>query len=115
MEPRMLGITPGPRRRTPGLRREELAQRAGVSVDWYVRLEQGRYVAPSGATLAAAAGALRLDDDERGHLFFLARAAGPPRRLQRVEEIDDALARALPLLRDTPGLILGRRHDLLAW
>src|SRR6516165_2640196 len=60
------------RRRTPGLRREEVADAAGISVEWYVKLEQGRAVAPPGRTVAALARALRLDDTDRNHLHRLA-------------------------------------------
>ncbi|MDY7090723.1 MAG: helix-turn-helix transcriptional regulator [Actinomycetota bacterium] len=111
-----LGGTAGARR-VPGLRREELAALAGVSVDYYVRLEQGRNLNPSEAVLDALARALRLDDTERAHLFDLARPREarrrPPRRPQRVapatyqllETLDDAGA---------PAFIVGRRMDVLA-
>jgi transcriptional regulator with XRE-family HTH domain len=103
-------------RRVPGLRREELAALAGVSVDYYVRLEQGRNLNPSQAVLDAIARALQLDDTERAHFLALARpreTRRPPRRPQRVapatfqllETLDDAAA---------PAFIVGRRMDVLA-
>jgi transcriptional regulator with XRE-family HTH domain len=72
--PAALGLPDGRRRRTPGLRREEVAELAGIGVDWYVRLEQGRAVRPSVATIDALAQALRLDPAERTHLRALARS-----------------------------------------
>lgn len=78
-----VGLRPGPRRRTPGLRREEVAQLAGVSVDHYTRLEQGRGSSPSAAVVSALAGALQCDLDQRDHLFHLAGLSAPPRRAGR--------------------------------
>ena len=78
VRPEDVGLEPGPRRRVPGLRREELALLAGVSSDYYQRMEQGREVRPSDEVLEALAGALGLDDRERRHLFTLARAARRP-------------------------------------
>ncbi|HEY6501372.1 MAG TPA: helix-turn-helix transcriptional regulator, partial [Streptosporangiaceae bacterium] len=74
LTPAELGLTDGRRRRTPGLRREEVAELAGIGVDWYVRLEPGRAVRPSAATIDALARALRLDPAERTHLRALARS-----------------------------------------
>jgi PAS domain-containing protein len=106
----------GPRRRTPGLRREEVAELAGISVDWYVRLEQGRAVAPSRATVEALARALRLGDAERMHLRALARVdAGRP-----VAD-PDAPAALPPAIRSVldgiaqPAWVTNRVWDLLAW
>src|ERR671915_489059 len=65
------------RRRTPGLRREELAALAGISVDWYIRLEQGRAERPSPSVLDTLSAALRLNSDERAHLYALARSERP--------------------------------------
>lgn len=113
LDPKSTGFAPGPRRRTPGLRREELAHLAGLSVDWYTRLEQGRDINPSRETLEALARVLRLDDDERGHLFFLARPEPSPRAAARQERPDPAMARALDALR-TPALVISPRYDLLA-
>src|SRR5882757_1518736 len=78
IRPAEAGITDGPRRRTAGLRREEVAMLAGMSVDYVVRLEQGRSSQPSTQLLGALARALRLSDDERDHLFHLAGHQPPP-------------------------------------
>ena len=78
LPPRDVGLAEGPRRRTPGLRREEVAQLAGMSTDYYARLEQGRSPQPSVQMLSALARALRLTEDERDHLFHLA-GQQPPR------------------------------------
>jgi transcriptional regulator with XRE-family HTH domain len=80
LQPQDVGLPDYGRRRVPGLRREELAQLAGVSVDYYVRLEQGRDIRPSDSVLDAVASALCLDDAEREHLFALVR---PRRRARR--------------------------------
>jgi transcriptional regulator with XRE-family HTH domain len=104
------------RRRTPGLRREELAALAGISVDWYIRLEQGRAERPSPSVLEALARVLRLSTDERAHLYALARGERPPLG-QAPDEIPDAtlerVLRSLP--DDVPAYVLGRRWDVLAW
>lgn len=102
------------RRRTPGLRREEVAQLAGVSVDYYVRLEQGRNVQPSPAVLDALAKALRLDEDEHRYLIALAgQGTAAPRSIS--ERARPGILRLLQMLGPTPGFVLGRRMDVLAW
>src|SRR4030081_1956081 len=73
LNPRAVGLPGGRRRRTPGLRREEVAELAGIGVDWYIRLEQGRSVSPSVTTVDALARALRLSKVEHAHLRALAR------------------------------------------
>ncbi|MEU6317857.1 helix-turn-helix transcriptional regulator [Streptomyces sp. NPDC047009] len=101
-------------RRVPGLRREEVAQLAGVSVDYYVRLERGRGTNVSDAVLDAVARALGLSGDERSHLFALAR---PTRRRPRPlppQRVRPALYRLLDKLTDVPALVIGRRTDVLA-
>jgi len=118
--PAAAGLKAGPRRRTPGLRREELAQLAGLSVDWYTRLEQGRDVNPSRETLQAIARVLQLDDDERGHLFYLARPESPhdpsaaARARASYEKAEPAMIRALEAMA-VPALVISPRFDLLAW
>ncbi|MEV0406514.1 helix-turn-helix transcriptional regulator [Actinoallomurus sp. NPDC050550] len=108
------------RRRVPGLRREELAQLAGVSSDYLTRLEQGRCRTASPAVLDALADALRLDDTERAHLFDLAArpASHAQRRAPRPEpqEIRPAVRRLLDVLDEAhcPAFVLGRRTDVLA-
>ena len=102
----------GRRRRTPGLRREEVAELAGIGVDWYVRLEQGRAVSPSDATLDALARALRLGKAEAAHLRTLARCND--QGTFAPESVPPAIARivsSLPL----PAYVTGRRWDILTW
>jgi transcriptional regulator with XRE-family HTH domain len=101
-------------RRVPGLRREEVAQLAGVSVDYYVRLERGRNLNVSEAVLDAVARALRLDDVERGHLFALARPSRAQHRATPPQRVRPGLYRVLDALGDIPALITGRRLDILA-
>ncbi|MEV0231863.1 helix-turn-helix transcriptional regulator [Nonomuraea sp. NPDC050786] len=116
ISPDEVGLRSTGRRRVPGLRREELAQLAGVSVDYYVRLEQGRAPGVSAEVLDAVANALRLDAAERAHLRDLsgsgrraARHAPPPERVR------PGLRRLLEMARDVPAYIVGRRCDVLAW
>lgn len=110
-----MGLTDGGgRRRVPGLRREEVAYLAGVSVDYYVRFEQGRTANVSDAVLDAVARALRLDGQEREHLFRLVR---PPRAEQTAEDHVEARAGVHQLLDwiAAPALVIGHRMDILAW
>ncbi|MGW5255703.1 helix-turn-helix transcriptional regulator [Streptomyces sp. NPDC004012] len=105
-------------RRVPGLRREEVAHLAGVSTDYYARLEQGRHPHVSEAVLDAVARALRLDDTERGYLFELARpktpGTGRPRAAQ-LPRVRPAVHRMLDVLNDvTPALVINHRIDVLA-
>ncbi|WP_206957333.1 helix-turn-helix transcriptional regulator [Trinickia acidisoli] len=102
----------GRRRRTPGLRREEVAELAGIGVDWYVRLEQGRTVSPSDATLVALAHALRLGKAEAAHLRALAR--GSDSRAFVSEHVPPAIERMVSKLA-LPAYVTGRRWDILAW
>ncbi|MFJ7217683.1 helix-turn-helix domain-containing protein [Amycolatopsis sp. NPDC098790] len=117
VHPRDVGLEPGGRRKVSGLRREELALLAGLSTDYYQRIEQGREVRASDDVLAALAGALGLGDGERRHLFTLGRAArrpapaGVPREPERVPEGTRRLLRVT----DTPAVVLGRHLDLLDW
>jgi len=106
----------GAYRRVPGLRREEVAQLAGVSTDYYTRLEQGRQISPSPPVLEAVAAALRLDDAERAHLFDLVRPQkGKARRSPPVvQRARPGLHRFLDSFTDHAGFILGRRGDILA-
>ncbi|MGW2374112.1 MULTISPECIES: helix-turn-helix domain-containing protein [Kitasatospora] len=106
----------GGRRRVAGLRREELAHLAGVSVDYYTRLEQGRVGNPSDAVLDAVARALRLAPDESGHLHRLARPAGRTRRRATTrQQPRPSLLRLLDQLDHTPAMVMGHRMDILAW
>ncbi len=106
----------GSYRRVPGLRREEVAQLAAVSTDYYTRLEQGRNISPSDGVLEAIADALQLDDAERAHLFDLAKPAPSASRRAApvVQRARPQLRRMLDSLTDQAGFILGRRGDVLA-
>lgn len=112
LSPEAVGLPNGRRRRTPGLKREEVAQLAGIGIDWYVRLEQGRTVSPSVTTIDALARALRLDKAEHAHLRELARNAAP-RTFSR-ETVPDVIRRLVEHL-DQPAYVTGRRWDLLVW
>ncbi|MER8158062.1 helix-turn-helix transcriptional regulator [Streptomyces sp. NPDC094472] len=113
IRPAEVGITDGPRRRTSGLRREEVAMLAGMSVDYVVRLEQGRSSQPSPQLLGALARALRLSEDERDHLFHLAGHQPPP--ADGVAGLARAgLIRMLDLLGDNPALVLSDLGEVLA-
>ncbi|MFE2570912.1 helix-turn-helix transcriptional regulator [Streptomyces mirabilis] len=107
----------GGTRRVPGLRREEVALLAGVSIDYYVRLERGNLAGASEEVLDAIAGALQLDDAERAHLYDLARAVAhrSPRRTKRTRgPIPDSVLRVLDSMTDSPAFIRNGRLDILA-
>ncbi|MCB5906121.1 helix-turn-helix domain-containing protein [Streptomyces pinistramenti] len=107
----------GPRRRVAGLRREELAELAGVSVSYYARLEQGQSRGASAEVLDAIGRALLLDDHEREHLDRLAGAArhAPRLRRPRPEKLADETRDLLRAVDAVPAIVLGRRTDVLAW
>ena len=113
IRPAEVGIADGPRRRTAGLRREEVALLAGMSVDYVVRLEQGRSSQPSIQLLTALARALRLSDDERDHLFRLA-GHQPPPAAGVARQARAGLMRMLDLLGDTPALVISDLGEVLA-
>ena len=114
LAPADVGLPPGGRRRTPGLRREEVAQLAGVGVTWYTWLEQGRDIHVSDQVLDAIARELRLDPHERSHLFTLAGVAAPPADAQ--SEVVGAEVRAvLDQLHPFPAFVTNARYDLLAY
>ncbi|MFF0520748.1 helix-turn-helix transcriptional regulator [Actinomadura nitritigenes] len=116
--PRQAGLPAyGGRRRVPGLRREEVALLAGVSIDYYVRLERGHLAGASDEVLHAVATALQLDEAERAHLFDLARAAAkrPARRTGRPRgPLPDSVLRVLHSMTDSPAFIRNGRLDILA-
>ena len=108
-----LEIRHGERRRVPGLRREELAMLAGVSHDYYTRLEQGRERGASAQVLEALAAALRLSGDGRTHLFRLANTA-PAAPVAATDRVDPALRQLMSAWPDNPALIYNRAYDVLA-
>ncbi|MGW7256209.1 helix-turn-helix transcriptional regulator [Streptomyces sp. NPDC054834] len=113
LDPTHVGLTAGARRRTPGLRREEVASLAGMSADYYTRLEQSRGPRPSRQMLTALARALRLTDDERDHLFHLA-GEEPPRREATSTHVRPGLLLVLDRLHDTPALVVTDCGEVLA-
>ncbi|MEU6309666.1 helix-turn-helix transcriptional regulator [Streptomyces sp. NPDC047014] len=113
VRPQEAGLPVGPRRRTPGLRREEVAQLAGMSADYYIRLEQARGPQPSPEMLAALARALRLSDDERDHLHLLA-GRRPPAARTSGDHVGPGLLHLLDHLPATPVQVLGDLGDVLA-
>src|SRR5882757_5835996 len=103
------------RRRTPGLRREEVAQRASVSATWYTWLEQGRGGAPSAGVLDRIARALMLTEVEREHLFLLALGRPPEVRHQAAEGVTPRLQRVLDALELSPAYVKTSTWDIIAW
>ncbi|MFG3089760.1 helix-turn-helix domain-containing protein [Streptomyces antibioticus] len=114
LTPTAVGLpTDGEHRRVPGLRREEVARLASISVQYYTRVEQGRLQA-SAPVLATLAEVLRLNDDQRTYLLELAGRDTPRRRRPNAQEVRPQTRRLLDAL-SAPGIILGRRMDILAW
>lgn len=105
----------GSRRRTPGLRREEVAQRANISATWYTWLEQGRGGAPSADVLDRIARALMLTDVEREHLFLIGLGRPPEVRYQAAEGVSPRLQRVLDALAFSPALVRTATWDVVAW
>jgi transcriptional regulator with XRE-family HTH domain len=115
LKPSDVGLPNGGRRRTPGLRREEVAQLAGMGATWYTWLEQGRDVRASLDVLESLARALRLNPAERTHLILLGRGEDPPPCKSPAERVSPTLRRLIENLGPNPAFILGRRWDYLAW
>ena len=117
IRPAEVGLPQGPRRRVPGLRREEVAQLAGLSADYYTELERGgsakNAVQPSAQTLAALARALRLNGDERDHLFHLAERPIPPSAHGPSAHVQPALLGLLDRLSNTPARVITDLHETL--
>jgi transcriptional regulator with XRE-family HTH domain len=114
VRPEDVGLPNGAgRRRVPGLRREEVAQLAAISVDYYVRLEQGRDLSPSESVIDALARALRLNATERAHLYHLIRPVSRPTPTPARMEIRPGVRLLLDAL-DRPAFVIGRRLDILA-
>jgi transcriptional regulator with XRE-family HTH domain len=114
LTPAEVGLPPGRGRRTPGLRREEIAMLAGVSVTWYTWLEQGRPINASTDVLTALARTLRLDDAGRRHLLALATRT-PAESVEVVDDAPDALVRLITAMEPAPAYVLGPTWDFLAW
>ncbi len=114
LDPASFGISLS-RRRTPGLRREEVAQRAHVSATWYTWLEQGRGGAPSADVLDRIARALMLTDAEREHLFLLGLGRPPEIRYQPPESVTPRLQGVLDALQFAPAFLKTYRWDVIAW
>ena len=117
VQPDALGLPLGTRRRTPGLRREEVAQLAGVSTTWYTWLEQGRDIKVSASVLDCVANALQLTSDERKYLFSLALDSGNPHIPMTAEqpEISPSLQHILQELTYCPTIISDRRFQIVGW
>ncbi|MEV6029579.1 helix-turn-helix transcriptional regulator [Nonomuraea sp. NPDC052116] len=111
--PAEVGLPPGERRRTPGLRRQEVAQLAGMSIDYYIRLEQGRGPHPSRQVLNALARALMLGRDERAHLLHLAGHAVETPRIR--EDLPESLLHLIGFMEEVPAYVLDARYDIRAW
>src|ERR1700722_16021789 len=114
LDPASLGFAGG-RRRTPGLRREEVAQRANISPTWYAWLEQGRGGAPSADVLNRIAKGLMLTDIEREHLFLLGLGRLPEVRYKAAEGVTPRLQRVLDSLEVSPALVKTATWDIVAW
>jgi transcriptional regulator with XRE-family HTH domain len=111
--PEQAGLPGGGRRRTPGLRRQEVAELAGMSVDYYIRLEQGRGPRPSRQVLHALARALMLDRDERAHLFRLAGQPIEPSRIRR--DVPEHVRHLIGFLEEAPAFVADLSYEVLAW
>ncbi|APU16876.1 MULTISPECIES: helix-turn-helix transcriptional regulator [Actinoalloteichus] len=114
VRPADVGLPTGLRRQVPGLRREEVAQLAGLGVDYVIRLEQGRGPRPSTQVLGALARALRLGDDDRDMMFRLA-GAEPPQAGRIPMLVRPSVLRLLDRMSDLPALVLSAKSDVLAW
>lgn len=114
LDPSALGFSTA-RRRTPGLRREEVALRANISVAWYTLLEQGRGSRPSAGVLNRIAHALALSDAEREHLYMLAQGRPPEVRYQSASATNPRLQRVLDALDPCPAILRSATWDVVAW
>jgi transcriptional regulator with XRE-family HTH domain len=114
LRPSDVGLPDGARRRTPGLRRQEVAQLAGMSVDYYIRLEQARGPRPSGQILAALSRALMLSTDEREYLFRVAGERPPPAAVLS-REVSPGLRNLLDSMPHVPAYVVDAKYDILAW
>jgi transcriptional regulator with XRE-family HTH domain len=119
LQPGDVGLTDSGRRRAPGLRREEVATLAGVSIDYLIRLEQGRDTRPSPSVIVALADALRLDDEQRRQLYMLAMASQQgelcPGRRPLTRKVAPTVVALLERLGPTPSFVVGPANHVLAW
>ena len=115
VRPSDVGLLNGPRRRTQGLRREEVALLANIGVTWYTRLEQGAPINVSESVLSNIASALQLTEHERQHMFLLAGHRPNEATVRETEHVSDVLQRVLDALNPNPAIVRGRRFDVLAW
>jgi transcriptional regulator with XRE-family HTH domain len=115
LRPEDVGLPGGGRRRTPGLRREEVASLAGVGTTWYTWLEQGRDVRASASVLESIAGALELTPAEHAHLMLLGRGEQVAQGRAPKETVDPTIRRLVENLGPSPTCLTGRRFDFLAW
>ena len=114
LRPEEVGLQPGLRRRTPGLRREEVADLASIGVTWYTWLEQGRSIHPSPQVVDSIARALRLDHTEHGHLYALCGVERPAYGPSR-ESVSPQVHAILNALSPMPAYVTNQRYDVLAW
>jgi transcriptional regulator with XRE-family HTH domain len=114
LQPTQVGLPQAARRRTPGLRREDVAALAGLSATWYTWLEQGRDVRASDRVLESLSRTLRMSPDERDYLFLLAQNRTPPLSRRNAEEISPAVLRTLEAL-SVPALVVTLRWDIVYW
>lgn len=115
LQPEDVGLPPRSRRRTAGLRREEVAELANIGVSWYTLLEQGHDIHPSRQVLESLAQALRLTTAEERHLFVLGGHDLPVKAKLEEEQVSPALQRVVDALNPHPAFLIGRRWDVLAW
>ncbi|MDU4694489.1 MAG: helix-turn-helix transcriptional regulator [Paenibacillus sp.] len=115
LTPEQVGLPSGVRRRTPGLRRAEVAMLAGISVDWYTWLEQGREIQVSTQVLDSLSRALRLNDIERKHLFLLAAGHLPPNQYSPQQNVSRLLQEFLGRQGESPAFVVNSRWDVIAW
>lgn len=115
LTPAEVGLPSGTRRRTPGLRREEVADLAGVGLTWYTWLEQAREIRASEDVLERLVCTLHLDSSERNHLFQLADQSLPAPLSPLEEAVPESLQRMIDGMEQSPAYVMGRRWDILAW
>ncbi|RMI28296.1 helix-turn-helix transcriptional regulator [Nocardia stercoris] len=114
LQPADVGLPTGINRRTPGLRRQEVAQLAGISIEYYIRMEQARGAKPSRQVLAALARALLLTVDERDYLYRIAEE-NPPAVTGPIRTVPDSVRIMLDTMRGTPAYVVDATYDILAW